>query len=71
MVKTIASAILITIFTGLAATLWAFHGEIVSNSVEIKNIKSRNEHSRNDVQYIRSRVDKIHELLLEYKIQKK
>jgi len=63
--KSIASSILIIIISGLVTTLWAFHKEITKNSVKIETIEKESSSAKDDIKYIRSRIDRIYDHLIE------
>lgn len=61
--KSVASAILVAIITGLVSTLWGFSKEIAIMDTEIENIMDEIEDNQNDVKYIRNRIDHIYNIL--------
>ena len=67
MFKGIAVAILSTMLIGLFSTLWGFQKQITSNTVKINNNDQKStliqESLKDDLNYIRARVDRIHELI--------
>lgn len=67
MFKGIAVAILSTMLIGLFSTLWGFQKQITSNTIKINNNDQKStliqESLKDDLHYIRARVDRIHELI--------
>lgn len=67
MFKAIASGLLLTMASGLIATLWGFHSDIIQNRINIQGIQKQTNNQKDDLHYIRDRVDKIHEYLIKRK----
>jgi len=62
--KVVTATILFTMLTGLVATLWGFQRDITTNTISIQSIEKNENSLKDDIKYIRLRIDKIYEVLI-------